>query len=405
MFNNAKRTTPDVVLHHAPKSIRSAVVRFLATPASPLPWGVLRIGLGVLLIGQAIVVAPHLLEFYGSLGLVQAPVVERMVRPFTPRLSWVSGALSLLGLDETAAIRLVFTCHLLNALAFLVGWRTRVAAVCLWMTNLIMTTSGSPYLYGFDTFANIALFYCMFAPVGSALSCDLIAGRASGTPSFAARLSLRVLQAHLALVYAASGIEKASGIQWWNGEALWRSWMRADLGTLDFSWIAWTPWIAAIGCWTTLGLEVGYALFMWPKRTRKWWGLAMIAMHAGISLTMGLHAFAGIMILLTVSAWMVPCDPRSPRAAGGMLHNHGLSRRTPQPVTEDAAPALPELEEAVAMAEKSLPPEHPHLNEYREMLAKCSAALAEQGKPVCRVEQIGVRRSGESLRRCRGAGK
>jgi hypothetical protein len=205
----------------------------------------------------------------------------------------------LLGLEETAAIRLVFMFHLLNALAFLLGWRTRVAAVCLWMTNLIMSTSGSPYLYGFDTFANIALFYCMFAPVGSALSCDRIAGRTSGTPSFAARLSLRVLQAHLALVYAASGIEKASGIQWWNGEALWRSWMRADLGTLDFSWIAWTPWIAAIGCWTTLGLEVGYALFMWPKRTRKWWGLAMISMHAGISLTMGLHAFAGIMILLT----------------------------------------------------------------------------------------------------------
>jgi eukaryotic-like serine/threonine-protein kinase len=50
----------------------------------------------------------------------------------------------------------------------------------------------------------------------------------------------------------------------------------------------------------------------------------------------------------------------------------------------DAAAALTELEEAVAMAEKFLPPgppEHPHLREYRETLAKCRAALAEQGKP------------------------
>jgi hypothetical protein len=315
MLNNAMRTTPDVELR-APGSIRSAVVGFLATPASPLPWGVLRIGLGALLIAQALVVAPHLFDFYGSLGLVQAPVVDRMVRPFTPRLSWVSDALSRLDLEETAAIRLVFTFHLLNALAFLLGWRTRVAAVCLWMTNLVMSTSGSPYLYGFDTFANISLFYCMFAPVGSAFSCDRMAGRTSGAPSFSARLSLRVLQIHLALVYAASGIEKASGSQWWNGEALWRSWMRADLGTLDLSWTAWTPWIAAIGCWTTLALEVGYPLFMWSKRTRKWWGLAMVVMHAGISLTMGLHAFAGIMILLTVSAWLVPCQPRSATQCG-----------------------------------------------------------------------------------------
>ena len=47
----------------------------------------------------------------------------------------------------------------------------------------------------------------------------------------------------------------------------------------------------------------------------------------------------------------------------------------------DAAAALPELEEAVAMAEKSLPPEHLHLEKYRETLARCRAALAERGKP------------------------
>jgi serine/threonine protein kinase/tetratricopeptide (TPR) repeat protein len=46
---------------------------------------------------------------------------------------------------------------------------------------------------------------------------------------------------------------------------------------------------------------------------------------------------------------------------------------------KEAAAALPELEEAVAMAEKILPPEHPQLKEYRETLAKCRAAQAGQG--------------------------
>jgi tetratricopeptide (TPR) repeat protein len=43
---------------------------------------------------------------------------------------------------------------------------------------------------------------------------------------------------------------------------------------------------------------------------------------------------------------------------------------------QDAAAALPELEEAVAMAERSLPPDHPHLQEYRETLARGRAAIA-----------------------------
>ncbi len=46
---------------------------------------------------------------------------------------------------------------------------------------------------------------------------------------------------------------------------------------------------------------------------------------------------------------------------------------------KDAAAALPELEEAAAMAEKLLKPEDPQLKEYREALAKCKAALTESG--------------------------
>jgi serine/threonine protein kinase/tetratricopeptide (TPR) repeat protein len=43
----------------------------------------------------------------------------------------------------------------------------------------------------------------------------------------------------------------------------------------------------------------------------------------------------------------------------------------------DAVAALAELEEAVAMAEKFLPPEHPHLKEYRQTLANCRAAIGK----------------------------
>lgn len=233
-----------------------AAVRFIDRPASPLPLGVLRVGLGLVLLVQAFELAPGLFDVYGSRGLVQAPVVDALVGPWAPRLSWVAAALEPLGLGESTAIRLVFALHLGAAALFTLGWRTRAATILLWLTNLLLTTSATTYTYGVDRFTRIALFYCLFAPVGSALSCDVVAGRASGAPSFAARLSLHVLQVHLAIVYAATGLEKASGIQWWNGEALWRALMRPDLGTLDFSWLAWHPWLAKVGCWTTLVVEI-----------------------------------------------------------------------------------------------------------------------------------------------------
>src|SRR5262245_21306124 len=271
------------------------IARFLAAPASPLPFGVLRIGLGLVLLGQALSVVPYLADAYGTRGLIQSALVDRLVPPLTPRVGWFVDLLAAIGVGEVVAIRLFFLLHVGAALAFTAGWRSRVAAILTWATFVTLTTSGPLYTYGVDRFVRIALFYCMFAPVGASLSCDVVAGRTSGAPTAAARLWLRVLQGHLLMVYAASGIEKASGAQWWNGEALWRSRMRPDLGTLEFGWVASVPWLAMIGCWATLLLECGYALFVWPRLTSKWWVLATLAMHAGIALVLGLWLFSATM--------------------------------------------------------------------------------------------------------------
>jgi predicted DCC family thiol-disulfide oxidoreductase YuxK len=299
----------------SPAAVRPAIARFLAAPASPLPFGVLRIGLGLVLLVQALSVVSYLGDTYGTRGLVQSALVDRLVPSLTPRVGWFVALLAPIGVDEVVAIRLFFALHVGAVLAFTAGWRSRLAAVLTWATFVMLTTSGPLYTSGVDRFVRIALFYCMFAPVGAALSCDGVAGRTSGAPSAATRLWLRVLQVHLLVVYAASGIEKASGAQWWNGEALWRSMLRPDLGTLDFAWVASVPWLAKIGCWSTLLLECGYAVFVWPRRTSRWWVLAILAMHAGIAVVLGLWLFSFTMMLLSLSAWLVPCEPRTLKAS------------------------------------------------------------------------------------------
>src|SRR5262249_39233752 len=149
------------------------------------------------------------------------------------------------------------------------GWRTRAAAALAWLTHTMLKTSGNANIYGVDEFAHIALFYCIWMPVGHALSLDLLAGRVSGAPTPGARLGVRVLQLHLCVVYVSSGIHKALGEQWWDGEAFWRSVMRPDFAQFEMGWLADVPGLAMAVCWGTLLLEVGYPLLVWPRWTRK----------------------------------------------------------------------------------------------------------------------------------------
>lgn len=175
-------------------------------------------------------------------------------------------------------------------------------------------------LYGVDMFAHIGLFYCVWFPVGQALSLDH-AWRAesvsdrSNQPSFAAWLGLRILQLHVCIIYTASGVEKASGEQWWNGEAIWRAVMGAPLGSpIDCSFLADLPWLAMGLCWMTLLLEAGIVVFVWHPRLRKLWLVGIVGMHLGIAVVLGLWTFSAVMIVFDVAAFGLSAEPTSRRA-------------------------------------------------------------------------------------------
>ena len=90
-----------------------------------------------------------------------------------------------------------------------------------------MAVTGQASIYGVDEFAHIGLFYCIWMPVGQAWSLDRWGVADAGT--WEARLALRVLQLHLCIVYFASGIEKATGTDWRNGDVIWYALMRPAL--------------------------------------------------------------------------------------------------------------------------------------------------------------------------------
>lgn len=266
----------------------------------------LRIGVAGVLIAQAFAFAPSLFLFFGEHGIVQAPVARLLVPSNLPRLSWFVDALAPVA-GERAVVIGVFCLYVAALHLLLTGWRTRTAAIVAWLLHLSLKTTGSASAYGVFEFATIALFYCAVFPVGAVWSLDAMEGER--TDAFQATLGRRVLQIHLCVVYLSSGIEKIRGEQWRNGEAIWRAVMRPRFAAADFSWLASVPSLAVAICWATLLVELGYAVFIWPQRTRRIWALATIGMHAGIAVVLGLWSFSALMIVLNASAllaWRTP---------------------------------------------------------------------------------------------------
>src|ERR1041385_6594954 len=276
----------------------AALRNFVAAPASPRPLAFFRIGAGAVLLAQAILIAPHLFLFFGTRGIVQKDLMDVLTSPVLPRVSWISSA--------NAALLICFGAYIVSLQLLLFGWHTRAAAIAAWLLHLSLKTSGNASAYGVFEFTTIALFYCAVFPAGAAWSVDA-RGKAE-TSTASARLALRVLQIHLCIVYLSSGLEKLSGEQWRNGEAIWRAIMRPSWDPFDLTWLAFHPWIPLLGCWATLAIEIGYGFLAWPRATRRWIVLATIGMHAGIAVTLGLWSFSALMIVYNVATFGIAAD-------------------------------------------------------------------------------------------------
>jgi hypothetical protein len=110
-------------------------------------------------------------------------------------------------------------------------------------------------------------------------------------------------------MYCASGIEKALGSQWWNGDAIWISLQQDQFHHFETGWLAQVPFIPKLLGWITICTEALYPFGIFMNRTKKIWLVAVIGMHFFILLFLGLYLFGALMILLNVSAFGYHCFP------------------------------------------------------------------------------------------------
>jgi Vitamin K-dependent gamma-carboxylase len=237
-------------------------------------------------------------------GLVPWVLDEALIDPLMPRLSAIAALLAPMGVSSRQTVTIAMGVHLLAATGLLVGFGTRACAFVAWITHLALIGTGEVYTYGLGKMLVIALFYCLVMPVGREWSVDRSMRRRAAGESRGddATLSVLVLRLHLCIIYAAAGISKAVGGQWWSGEAVWRALSLPQFQQFDPSPLGAYPFVLQVLALGSVAVQLGYPVLVWT-RLRVAIVILSELLHLGIAVFLGLWLFSGIMIALNAAAF------------------------------------------------------------------------------------------------------
>jgi hypothetical protein len=289
----------------------------------------LRAALGLLVASDLLDRLRDFHAFYTADGLV--PAAHEALRF---GLRWSAFDLT----SNRAATLALFLCGLPLALAFALGFGTRVTSVLLWAFVLSLHNRNLNVCDGGDAVLGALLFWSMFTDGGAALSLDVQLGRRRAQATVPA-VGLRFLQLQVALIYLVTFLAK-SGPTWHDGTAVTRAIASSDWQRGLAPLLARHPGLGGVLTRATLVIEGAFPLLVlspWrPTLTRAIAVVAGLALHLGIFLTMRIGIFCEVMplayLVFVPSAlldWLQARLDRRPAAA---------RRQTPAAVDAPARP-------------------------------------------------------------------
>lgn len=313
-----------------------AVRRWLFSPLDTAPIAALRIACGLLVLGWTVSLLPDVNAFLSDDGLTRSAVGGTR--------GWWSVDL----VSPWAAVGLL----LVAALALLVGWHTRVAAVLVWLLLIAVQRRDVYMLNSGDLLLRELAFYLALMPAGEVWSLD---ARRRGSSSPRAPWGLRLLQVQVSLVYLFSVVAKLHGDTWQDGSAVGRAVQLADLQRfLIPQSVATSVTASALLTYGTLVVEGALVFGLWLPRFR--W----VVMAAGVSIHLGIEAtlLIGWFSLTVISCYLAFVPPETLRAAVAAVQAR-VRRQPPAPVpvpqppqpvrVAAASPVLPPASETVVV--------------------------------------------------------
>jgi len=281
---------------------------FLFPPETDRWLGLLRIGLGLQVLFYALSLRSdwnYLFAEPGE-GLIGRALPEALLStesPLIPRLGWLVMLTARTGFSESTALSMVWWVLLFAGCCLLIGFLSRASAILAWFVHLCAAESGGFVSYGVDNFMTIGLFYLMLSPLPDRYSLDQRWRKLPPKNPHLLGFFRRVLQVHLCLIYFFGGLAKCLGSGWWDGSNLWRALIRPPFNLIAPEMLIRLKYLFSVAGIVISLLEISYPVFIWNRKTRGIWLVAICAMHVGIGLTMGMYLFAFIMVVLNIAAF------------------------------------------------------------------------------------------------------
>ena len=280
----------------AMKTVSRSLERFWFEPQSVATLVFVRIAFGIVAFLWTLSLAPDLMNFFSRSGFVPAQPSNRF---------WL-GVLSPAAPDWLVYV--VFVVTLIAAACLIVGFRTRLAAVLVFV-GVLSFERRNPFMFNAgDVLVRNLAFYLMLAPSGVALSIDAWRRGRATFWEFAKRApwALRLIQVQLSVVYVATVWAKVRGNDWNDGTAVSYALRLHDLARIGSpDWFATSEVVSNLLTFGTLAVEASLAILIWNRKARPWVLGAGLLMHGMIALNI-MVGFFTMAILVAYLAFVPP---------------------------------------------------------------------------------------------------
>lgn len=241
-------------------------------------------------------ILPDFQTFWGQNAIVNPDIMDANIDNLMPTIYDIHQLINkyaALGFQTVA--NTVAIIYIVSLISLALGLMSKISAAIALLTHLVLMQSINIFIYGVDYMTTISLFYLLIFPVGKYHSLDNYLLKKSNSDNFEQGIYLRIFQIHWCLAYFFSGLSKALGPTWWNGEAIWKalnSYNQASLFNPEL-WVHYPYIITFLGILTVL-LELLFPIGVSVKILRKPWIVSIILMHIAIGALLGLYFFQSL---------------------------------------------------------------------------------------------------------------
>lgn len=270
--------------------------RFWFAPQSTAPVEVVRIVFGAVATAWMLSLAPILEPFFGPDAAIPAPELP-------------AGGWTLLSLAHgSTLIWVLWLGGVLGAVALTVGYRTRLAALLVFVVMMSVNRWAPLAFNAGDGLLRVLSFYVLLMPAGSAVSVDRWRTDPERLWAFPRRApwALRLAQIQLSVIYLATVWEKAGGVLWRDGSAVSFALRIGDITRLPVpSLVTDSLVLAQLATYGTLVAEFAIGVLVWNRVARPWVLALGVILHLSIEITLAV-GFFGLAVLTLYLAFLPP---------------------------------------------------------------------------------------------------